>query len=257
MGKYRKSPWGTITGKVGEAVGFTYHNIPVIRGYVKTEGNSPIVWLAELKNGVLKSTPKIVRQINSQFIFSSMATLTKTVQQQTVIISKIWKERTAFSKVNTKILNSFGEKVENLYGSNNLPDITKLELTTLYGGPSPNLYSEYNPDDGKITVTWDTPVYIKGTPNDTVYLIVIYFKLDSLYKWTKQFKPWQFKVWANNVAYRPTAGMPKDNSSVVTRKDRKTILQTEKGLNPKELVTYIFFHNPTAGFSTSCSCRNS
>ncbi|MDD2890304.1 MAG: hypothetical protein PHE49_06665 [bacterium] len=256
MAKYRGSSWGTIIGKVGEGVGSVYHGIPVLRGYIKTEGISPIVCLAELKNGTQKSTPKLIRRINSNLIFSSMATLAKTVQEKTIVISTIWKERTEFSKVNTKILNSLGEKVETLYGINNLPDITKLQFTKRYGAPGPNLSSEYNPDDGQIAVKWDNPSYVRGTPKDTVYLVIVYFKLDSLYNWTKQSKPWQFKVWANNVASRPIAGMPKDNSPVVTRKDGNTVLQTEKGLNPKNLVTYIFFYDTAGGFSQSYSCRN-
>jgi hypothetical protein len=250
MGKYKGGPWGKISGKVGEAIGINYRGMQIIKGYVKPKDTGPTLMLSETKKGNIELTPKIIKKINHTFVFGIMANLSRTLEKDTILIYKIWKTRQAFASTNIRILDS-SEKTKKLYASNNLPDLENINLTTRYGGPSPEVYSEYNNKDGKITVRWDTPSYISGEPEDIACLIVTYFKMNNLYDWTKTFQPWHFKVWGS----KSVSGMP-SSTYLPKRQDKELILEIDKNLNSKNIFSYLFFHNAKEGFSRSYTAKS-
>jgi len=248
MAKYIGSPWGSLKGKLGAAVGLDWkgidsarvHVIPRNPGSIKKHLGSR----DECARGVIFSPKQmnIRRAVLAMLGFTGRMNLVNWIHP-------IWewycdshnKKLTGinlFVKENARrLFNSFNTLSK--FSTSNLPDYTLMQVSTGDLEPAPSLTSAVYAA-GTVTLTWDTATYGNGAAGDEAYAAV--YKIPTASE-VADYKPYG---WLYTPAF---AGAP------ILRGAGTGTITIPTGLSAAYLVGFVFFVDSCANYSPSVSVQ--
>ncbi len=246
MAKYFNSSWGEIRGKLGEAVGSAYRGIGIVKAYRRHYNHSydSIEWLSQFTEKEVNKEKIKVAQINVKFVFGLLNYIVH--QYYETLIIPIWdlickncryRKLTGanlFIKLNYRYIYKSIPEPDEIYGSENMPDLRGLLLSDGDLEETKITSANYNKESGKLIVRWEPVCYLNGKLDDFVYIAAIYFPPPLLKNWLPESKSWEsIRLWGDAI------------NPVAKRGDGEAVIFIGKGLNPKYGVAFLFFKNKT------------
>ncbi len=243
MGKYIASPWGDISGKIGDAVGGSWKGIRWTRKRAIPENPGSIERHIACLNDPTLCHLFSYKQMNirrpvlgmlGNVGMNTLHTLMYPVWQKLCDQRKLKLTGTnLFIKVNARRLYNSLPQTNELYSGSNLPDYTKMLVSIGRLEPVAAINTAaYDDATGAVDITWNTGHYTNGTDDD-VLSVVVYNKpsVGDLY-----YQPYGW-------LYTP--------SVTATRVNGTATVNLAPGLTDTDLTVYLFFHNATIGYSPS------
>ncbi|MCK4353069.1 hypothetical protein KAW65_06665 [candidate division WOR-3 bacterium] len=249
MAKYYNSPWGTIIGKLGYAIGSVYRGRQILRVYRKPKdtGNPELIKSA-LRGEIDKKEISISSMNQRRMIFGMINRI--AYQNLSSLIYPVWEPSARrkgitginlFAKYNIPSFYDSMPDKEKIYSYKNKPSLSSIVLTE--GNLEPAIIKEthYNKKTGRLTVIWDTHCYSCGAPSDFAYIMAIYWYMPkkAFYKDTVGL----IKCWGN--AKEP----------IGKREEGEGEIFIKENLNPRYLTAFLFFKTPKIGYSPSESSQ--
>lgn len=255
MAKYYGSSWGVLVGKLGDAVGtHARGGLRTVRAYRKVIPSGS--WLA-LETGKVDKRGLNIGQCNQEnIVFGFLGHLTSKVKSS--LIYPVWDPLTKrhhrymsgfslFMKHNATTLYNSLPDVHKFYGIDNLPDLSKLQLSTGVLEGADIADAHYDIDSGKVMVKWAPECFLNGRADDLVHLFVLHwsFPVSKESSFLPVREPWRtMKVWGS--AKHP----------VGKRVDGCGSISISPCLNMAEnFVVYLFFSRFRVGYSPSSSYK--
>lgn len=243
MGKYIASPWGDISGKIGDAVGGSWKGIRWTRKRVIPENPGSIERHLACINDPTLCHLFSYKQMNVRRPILGMLGFVASHRLLDFILP-IWQKlcdrrklkltgSNLFIKVNARRLYYSLPEGNELYSGSNLPDYTKMLVSIGRLEPVAGISSvAYDDATGTVDITWNPGHYTNGADDDTLF-VAVYKKpeVGDLY-----YQPYGY-------LYLPTV--------TATRVDGTTSFSLEPGLTDTDLTIYLFFYNANIGYSPS------
>ncbi|MCK4352539.1 hypothetical protein KAW65_03935 [candidate division WOR-3 bacterium] len=248
MATYHSSILGEITGKIGELVFTSYRGKLVVKIRPrKVKDRASVELLKKVLKGEIERNELSVKLLNVRLTFATIRYLYKEKLEQ--IIAPVWEKLckqkklrmttyNLFLKYNMTILYDSIPEKNDFYGPLNMSDFTQMLITDGdLNEPTIIKNANYSPENGKLCIEWDTNRYIDGKIDDEAHVVAFYWKppklkLSSLTPWTS-IKTWEAEA---------------------KREDGKAVIKIDTNLEPKYLITYLFFKSQNI-YSESASIR--
>ncbi|MDD2890328.1 MAG: hypothetical protein PHE49_06785 [bacterium] len=248
MGTYIASPWGSIRGKLKDAVGGACRGIDWVRERVYPTQHGTLEMYKQLKKGLITPDRFSYKQMNiRRLVFQQLGYTGRTNRGN--LMTPIWKPLCAKRHLPITAINMFVKRSapdlwdsipnpdEEYNASTNCPDMTKMVVSDGDLEPiSDFTVCSYNAVTGDVTFGWDTTTIKNGKSDDYVFTFVFNKPvIDS--KW----RP-------NGYLYGDAKLLPP-----VKRMDGIATFSIAAGLTASELTGYIFCRDKKGeiGFSPS------
>lgn len=254
MAKYYGSPWGTISGKCGQAVGVVgSKGKRFVKSYVKAKyPKSSDEAISKVLKKKYKEGEVSIRTINqTRVVYSHLCLVVKLIPK---VLKPIWyplsKKKpitwhNLFMKYNLSRFNHSIPLRQVLCSTENSPQIHKLLLSTGVLEPTSQITNvSYNKNTGLVRVKWDKNVYSNGSLDDTAFLTVIYYRIPED-MWIKRHPVEKtIKIWNEELTY------------VGRRGDGEGKIKISKNIDSKYLTVFLYFGDGKSfSVSTSFSLR--
>jgi len=183
MAKYYASPFGIISGQVGDEIGSGWKGIRYIKKYTIPTDKGSLIKYQQMKAGTITPDKFSFPQFNLRRVI--MNPLMYAGRQNPIIwIEQIWGEECKSRHLRMSGLNLLVKaNVSNLYGSmnkniefdpiTNTPDLTKLVVAIGELEGTQSLTCSYNPTTGVVSFVWNKNCYTNGKATDIAYGMVI------------------------------------------------------------------------------------
>lgn len=259
MAKYHSSPWGIISGKLGDHVGGKWKGIHWVRWLIFPTQRGTLELYRMLKAGTL--TPerfsyrqfnirRVVLQILGYLARSNMSNLIYPVWEA-LCAKRNWTQTgsNAFVRRNAATLfNTMTDRNAEFDVSTNTIDLAQMIISDgdLEGTtgiiPSPT----YDPVTGVVTVSWDTNKYTNGQDDDIALIMAV---KKPLHDSVGEFGTWRPAIYAYGSAI-PTP-------MVIPRSAGTGTLDIPVGLNAADITVYVFFRDSAGviGYSVSAAMQ--
>jgi len=243
MGIYRASPWGDVSGKVGDWVGGDWKGIRWARKLVIPANPGSISRHQECVSNPEMCHLFACKQMNIRFPVLGMLGYIASRNDEKMIrpVFDRMCERemlqmtghNLFVRVSAKRLYDSLPTPDTVYNMDNLPDYSKMFVSVGRLEPvSAILKMEYTTATGNLRVEWSGDVFADGKPGDRLH-VMVYRKtqVEDLY-----YRPFGF-------LYTPAPGG--------TRGEGSTDKTLPTGLDAADLTGFVFFDDTTIGYSPS------
>lgn len=255
MGKYTGSPWGSIRGKVDDAVGGVWKGIKWLRVRVLPAQPGTVVRYKAWKDD--PTIPMSFKQFNlKRLITQVLGFIARFNPNLTDWIRPVWGDlvarrgwtmtgTNAFVKRNAAVLFASLPNQDQEYNpSTNAPDLTKLLVSDgdLEGVASISS-AAYDDTTGDLDITWDASVNENGAADDILQVIVAKKPLLEM-----EDEP-DMKLWN----WYPNLHLYIFMATAVIRSAGMATLSLPTELTDTDMTAYIFFRDDagTIGYSPS------
>lgn len=247
MGKYTASPFGDITGKLGDAVGAKWKGKHWVRKRVNPKQRGTLDMYKLVKAGLIAPDNFSFRQMNIEKVIlqllgriggKNMANMinpvwTKLCTEQDIKMTGI----DLFTKNNFRRLwSSMTDQDKEYDAETNAPDMVKLVVSEGNLEPTPAVTDcTYNSNTGVVHIEWDMKCRNNGRADDYAYVMV--------YKMPVVDSQWR----ANGQIFGTAISTDK------TRGDGSMEINIPKRLSASDVIGYVFFRDKAGkiGYSPS------
>jgi len=251
MAKYISSPFGNLTGKLGDSVGGSWRGVPWVRKKIYPPQRGTLEMYRLLKAGSLSLDDFSFKQMNiRRVILQVLGCIGRRNMPNMInpIWTKICTEKSLrmtginlFTKANlTRLWASMEHQDEEYDARTNKPDMVKLVVSDGNLEPTPSVLAcTYDYNTGALRIEWDTKSRGNGQPDDYAFIMA--------YNEPVVDSNWRPNGWLFGTA---VAASP---ASQAMRSDGNMEITIPKRLAARDIKGYVFFKDKAGkiGYSPS------